>query len=111
MASELLCSILSEWSVVDGPPDTPEYLEDVSKVRLLGIPPILRARSVVDRWRYLVRHAFRVRFLQRLYGNLGNYLKDPLVKATQTLRIQKQRRLWWDLQPYTSKYKSLPKVF
>ena len=109
-SSELSCSILSDgWHVVDAPPDT-NILVDVSKVRLLGIPPLLKAKSVIDRWQYIVRHAFRVRFLQRLYGNLGNHIKEPLVNANQSLRIQKQRRLWWNLQPYTSKYKYLQTV-
>ena len=83
---------------------------DKSTLTLRGVPPILKIQSVAYRWRWIVRHFQRARFVQRLFGHLGQLLKEEKAQPTlQQYRRQALARLWTNLRPYTSKYKGLSK--
>ena len=102
-------STSDEWNIVEYTvaADSALYV-DKSTLTLRGIPALLQIQSVGHRWRWLVRHTLRARFVQRLYGLFGLLLKEE--KAQPTLPLHRRKaiaKLWTSLQPYTSKYKGI----
>ena len=81
---------------------------DKSTLTLRGLPAILKIQSVEHRWKWLVRHLQKARFVQRLFGYVGILLNEE--KAEPTLPPHRRRaisKLWTSLRPYTSKYKGI----